>query len=144
MNGVLLDSCILLDLFTNDPDWADWSEKILVQYSQTNTLYINSIVYTEVSIGFNKIEELEKAIEQIGIKVLEIPREALFLTGKAFLKYRRNNGTKNAPLPDFFIGAHATVSSFHLITRDVSKFKIYFPQVKLIHPQNTSRQYQNH
>ena len=71
---------------------------------------------------------------QLGIKVLEIPREALFLTGKTFLKYRRNKGTKNSPLPDFFIGAHASVSSFELITRDLSKFKTYFPKVKLIHP----------
>jgi predicted nucleic acid-binding protein len=134
MNGAFIDSCVLLDLFTDDPNWGDWSEKILDQYSQTNTLFINSIVYTEVSIGFDKIEELEKAIDPIGIKVLEIPREALFLTGKAFLKYRRNKGTKNSPLPDFFIGAHATVSSFELITRDVAKFRTYFPQVKLIHP----------
>ncbi len=134
MNGAFIDSCVLLDLFTDDPNWGDWSEKILDQYSQTNTLYINSIVYTEVSIGFDKIEELEKAIVQIGIKVLEIPREALFLTGKAFLKYRRKKGTKSSPLPDFFIGAHATVSSFELITRDVTKFRTYFPQVKLIHP----------
>lgn len=134
MNGVFIDSCILLDLFTDDPNWANWSENILDQYSQTNTLYINSIVYTEVSIGFNKIEELEKAIEVLGIKVLEIPREALFLTGKAFLKYRKNKGTKKSPLPDFFIGAHTTVSSFDLITRDIRKFRTYFPQVKLIHP----------
>ena len=134
MNGVFIDSCILLDLFTDDPNWGDWSENILDQYSRTNTLYINSIVYTEVSIGFNKIEELEKAIEVLGIKVLEIPREALFLTGKAFLKYRKNKGTKNSPLPDFFIGAHAAVSSFDLITRDIRKFKTYFPQIKLIHP----------
>ena len=134
MKGIFIDSCILLDLFTDDPHWANWSEKILDQYSQTNTLYINSIVYTEVSIGFNKIEELERAIEVIGIKVLEMPREALFLAGKVFLKYRKNQGTKNAPLPDFFIGAHATVSSFDLITRDITKFRTYFPQVKLIHP----------
>ncbi len=134
MNGVLVDACILLDLFTDDPNWADWSEKVLAQYSQTNTLYINSIVYTEVSIGFNKIEELEKAIEQIGLKVLEIPREALFLAGKVFLKYRKNKGTKNSPLPDFFIGAHASVSEFELITRDVTKLTTYFPQVKLVHP----------
>ena len=134
MNGVFIDSCVLLDLFTDDPNWANWSENILVQYSQTNTLYINSIVYTEVSIGFNKIEELETAIEQLGIKVLEIPREALFLTGKIFLKYRKNKGTKKSPLPDFFIGAHATVSAFDLITRDITKFRTYFPQVKLIHP----------
>jgi predicted nucleic acid-binding protein len=134
MNGILVDSCILLDLFTNDPKWADWSESILDKYSQTNTLYINTIVYTEISIGFKKIEELEKAISQLDIKVLEIPREALFLTGKAFLKYRRSKGTKKSPLPDFFIGAHASVSMFSLATRDVAKYKTYFPKINLVCP----------
>ena len=134
MNGILVDSCVLLDLFTNDPDWADWSEKILGQYSQTNTLYINSIIYTELSIGFNLIEEVEAAIEQAGIKVLEIPREALFLAGKVFLNYRKNKGTKHSTLPDFYIGAHATVSTFDLITRDSAKFKRYFPNLNLIYP----------
>ena len=134
MNGVLIDSCVLLDLFTNDPNWADWSENILDQYSQTNTLYIDSIIYTEVSIGFDRIEEVESAIDQLGIKVLEIPREALFLAGKIFLNYRKNKGTKNSALPDFFIGAHAIVSSFDLITRDTAKFKTYFPNLKLITP----------
>ena len=135
MNGVLIDSCVLLDLFTNDPHWADWSESTLERYSQTNTLYINSIVYTEISIGFEKIEEVEEAISTLGIKVLEIPREALFLTGKAFIQYRRNKGTKNSPLPDFFIGAHSAVTQLDLITRDLSKYKTYFPQVNLIHPE---------
>ena len=134
MNGVFVDSCVLLDLYTNDPNWADWSENILEKYSQTNTLYIDSIVYTEVSIGFNTIEEVEKAISGLGIKVLEIPREALFLAGKTFLKYRKNKGTKHSPLPDFFIGAHASVSEFNLISRNISKYTTYFPQVKLIHP----------
>jgi len=134
MNGVFIDSCVLLDLFTDDPYWAQWSEMVLEQYSQTNTLYINSIVYTEISIGFNKIEEIEKPIAEMGIKVIEMPREVLFLAGKAFLKYRKNNGIKTSPLPDFFIGAHATVSKFDLITRDAGKYKMYFPQVKLIHP----------
>ena len=134
MNGVLIDSCVLLDLFTNDLNWAGWSEKTLEQYSQTNTLYINSIIYTEVSIGFNKIEEMDKAISELGIKVLEMPREALFLTGKTFLEYRRNNGTKVSPLPDFFIGEHAAVSNFDLITRDLGKFKTYFPHVNLVSP----------
>ena len=128
-------SCVLLDLFTDDPTWGEWSESILEKYSQTNTLYINSIVYTEVSIGFKKIEEVEKAITELDIKVLEIPREALFLTGKVYLKYRKNKGTKTSPLPDFFIGAHVTVSKFDLITRDSSKYKTYFPQVRLIHPE---------
>ena len=134
MNGVLIDSCVLLDLFTNDPNWADWSEKILYEVSQTNTLYINTIIYTEISIGFSKIELLDEAVDQLGIKVLEIPREALFLTGKIFLKYRRNKGTKNSPLPDFFIGAHAAISKFTLVTRDVAKYKTYFPQINLITP----------
>jgi hypothetical protein len=134
MNGLLVDSCVLLDLFTNDQDWVNWSEEILEKYSQTNTLYINSIVYTEVSIGFDKIEEVEAAIIGLGLKVLEMPREALFLAGKAFLEYRRNRGSKVSPLPDFFIGAHAAVSNFDLVTRDVTKFRTYFPGVKLISP----------
>ena len=134
MNGVFVDSCILLDLFTDDPKWADWSESVLGEYSQSNTLFINSIVYTEVSIGFNRIEEVEEAIEQVGVKALEIPREALFLAGKVFLDYRRNKGTKSSPLPDFFIGAHAAVSSFDLITRDSARYKTYFPSITLICP----------
>lgn len=136
MNGILIDSCVLLDLFTDDPNWADWSENILNQYSQTNSLYINSIIYTELSIGFNRIEELEAAINQIGIKVLEIPREALFLAGKIFLEYRKNKGTKNSTLPDFFIGAHAIVNSLTLVTRDTARFKTYFPKLRLITPED--------
>jgi predicted nucleic acid-binding protein len=134
MNGIFVDSCILLDLFTNDPKWADWSEKILDRYSQTNTLFINSIVYTEISIGFNKIEKVEYVINQLGIKVLEIPREALFLAGKVFQQYRKNKGTKSSTLPDFFIGAHATISSLAIITRDISRYKAYFPQLRIISP----------
>ncbi|MEW6519831.1 MAG: PIN domain-containing protein [Thermodesulfobacteriota bacterium] len=134
MNGVLVDSCILLDLFTGDPKWANWSESVLAKYSQSNTLFINSIVYTEVSIGFNRIEEVEEAIEQAGVKVLEIPREALFLAGKVFFDYRRNKDTKSSTLPDFFIGAHAAVSSFDLITRDSARYKSYFPSITLICP----------
>ena len=134
MNGILVDSCVLLDLFTDDPEWAGWSEKVLGQYSQTNTLYINSIIYTEVSIGFNLIEEVEAAIEQAGIKVLEIPREALFLAGKVFLNYRKSKVTKHSTLPDFYIGAHAIVSTFDLITRDISKFNTYFPNLNMIYP----------
>ena len=136
MNGIFVDSCVLLDLFTNDPLWADWSENILEQYSQTNTLYINSIVYAEVSIGFTNIENFEFALSDLGIRVLEIPREALFLAGKVFLKYRKNKGTKHSPLPDFFIGAHALVSNFELITRDLRRYSTYFPKLKLIHPRH--------
>jgi predicted nucleic acid-binding protein len=134
MNGVLADSCVLLNLFTDDERWGSWSESIIEKYSQTNTLYINSIVYTEVSIGFNKVEEVEAAIQVLGVKVLEMPREALFLAGKVFLQHRKNKGTKMSPLPNFFIGAHASISKFGLITRDIAKYKTYFPQVELIQP----------
>ena len=136
MNGILVDSCVLLDLFTNDPDWADWTENILGQFGHTNSLYINSIIYTEVSIGFNRIEEVEAALELAGIKVLEMPREALFLAGKVFLNYRKHKGTKHSTLPDFYIGSHAIVSDFHLITRDISRFNTYFPDLHLISPEN--------
>ncbi|MBN2103574.1 PIN domain-containing protein [bacterium] len=97
---------------------------------------MNSIIYIELSIGFNRIEELEAAINQIGIKVLEIPREALFLAGKIFLEYRKNKGTKNSTLPDFFIGAHAIVNSLTLVTRDTARFKTYFPKLRLIAPED--------
>ena len=135
MNGVLIDSCVLLDLFTNDPHWCDWSEAVLEQYSQTNTLYINSMVYTEVSVGFEQIEALDEALDVLGVKVLEMPREALFLAGKVFLRYRKNKGTKRSPLPDFFIGAHAAVADFDLVTRDLGKYRIYFPQVRVVGPE---------
>jgi predicted nucleic acid-binding protein len=136
MEGVLVDSCVLLDLFTDDPVWGEWSENILEDYSQTNSLYINSIIYTEVSIGFKSIEALEEVIAQLDIKVLEVPREALFLAGKVFLRYRKNKGTKTSTLPDFFIGAHATVAELSLITRDPTRYKTYFPRTRLIVPEH--------
>ncbi len=134
MKGVLVDTNVILDIFLNDPNWADWSEAILTKYSAYTRLYINSLVYTELSIGFRQIEELESAIAKGGFQMLEIPKEALFLTGKAFLQYRKTNGTKRSPLPDFYIGAQAAVLGLELITRDISRYRTYFPTVKLIHP----------
>lgn len=135
MNGALIDSCVLLDLFEDDPVWGDWSENILEQYSRTNTLYINPVIYTEVSVGFQRIEEMEAAIAECGLHLIEIPREALFLAGKVFLQYRRNKGAKSTPLPDFFIGAQAAVSELKLITRDVARYRTYFPTVELEFPE---------
>jgi len=134
MNGVLVDSNIILDIFLNDPKWADWSESILEKYVQNATLYINAIVYAEISIGFGKIEDLESAVQRTGFRMLEIPKEALFLAGKAFLKYKQRSGSKRTPLPDCFIGAHAAVLKLDLITRDVTRYRSYFPPVKLISP----------
>lgn len=134
MKGVLIDSNIILDVVTDDPDWADWSESILEEYFDFSKLYINSVVYSEISIGFDRIEDLESVIIQAGFQMLDFPKEALFLAGKAFLQYRKSRGAKNSPLPDFFIGAQAAVLNIELITRDVSRYRSYFPTVKLIAP----------
>ena len=134
MKGVIVDSNIILDVFLNDLKWADWSESKLEEYSYSSSLYINSIIYSEISIGFKLIEELEAAVNKAGLQLLEIPKEALFLAGKAFLKYRRRKGAKRTPLPDFFIGAQAAVLNLDLLTRDVSRYQSYFPTVELIAP----------
>lgn len=135
MSGVLVDSSVILDVLSDDPTWADWSEKTLLYYSKKMTfLYINPIIYAEISIGFKRIEELESTITAGAFRLIDIPKEALFLAGKAFLKYRRQQGTKLSPLPDFFIGAHAAISRMPLITRDHARIKTYFPTVKLVVP----------
>ncbi|MFH1760183.1 MAG: type II toxin-antitoxin system VapC family toxin [bacterium] len=134
MPGIIVDSNIILDLFLEDPVWADWSESQLNKLGTEDNLYINQIIYSEVSIGFKRIEELEKAVSGCGFRILQIPKEALFLAGKVFIQYRKRNGKKLYPLPDFFIGAHAAVSKFSLLTRDIKKYRYYFPTVRLIHP----------
>jgi len=135
MKGLLVDSNVILDIFLDDPNWTDWAESALAEYSVYKNLYINSIVYTEVSIGFKRIEELESALNRGGFQMLEIPKEALFLAGKAFLNYRKSSGKKRSPLPDFYIGAHAAILDIALITRDVSRYRTYFPTVRLISPE---------
>lgn len=134
MKGVLVDSNVILDLFLDDPIWAVWSESVLEKQGRLSRLLINPIIYSEISIAFKRIEELEDAIRKGGFEMLEIPREALFLAGKAFLKYRRKSGNKSSPLPDFFIGAQAAIFNLKLITRDLKRFPTYFPTVKLITP----------
>jgi len=134
MKGILVDSNIILDVFLNDLKWADWSESKLEEYSVQTSLYINSIIYSEISIGFELIEDLESAISRAGFQLLEIPKEALFLAGKTYVKYKRRKGVKRTPLPDFFIGAQAAVLDLELLTRDVSRYQSYFPTVNLITP----------
>jgi predicted nucleic acid-binding protein len=135
VNGFLVDSIVILDIFLDDPKWADWSVGALANASYNSTLYINQIVYTEVSIGFDKIEELELALHQGGFQMLELPKEALFLAGKVYLNYKRGKGTKKSPLPDFYIGAQAAVLGMDLITRDKGRYKTYFPTVRIICPE---------
>ena len=134
MKGVLVDSNIVLDVFLNDPKWADRSESKLGEYDQLGILYINSIIYSEISIGFERIEDLESATAKAGLRMLEIPKEALFLAGKIYLQYKKRKGTRRTPLPDFYIGAQAAVLNLDLITRDASRYRSYFPTVKLITP----------
>jgi len=134
MKGILVDSNVILDVFLNDPGWADWSESILEEYASRAVLCINPIIYTEISIGFERIEDLERALAQGGFRMLDIPREALFLAGKVFLGYKKRKGAAKIPLPDFYIGAQAAVSGFDLITRDKSRYQACFPTVHLITP----------
>lgn len=134
MSGFLVDSNVILDLFLDDPDWADWSEAALVQYGDIDPLYINQVIYTEISIGFERIEELEKAIQIAAFQMLEIPKEALFLAGKVFLQYKQRQGIQTSPLPDFYIGAQAAVMNLDLITRDENRYRTYFPTITLITP----------
>ncbi len=135
MRGILVDSNIILDVFLDDPNWAEWSESKLEKFSSITKLFINPVIYSEVSVGFKRIEELESALTRSGFQMLEIPKEALFLAGKAFLKYRKNRGTKRSPLPDFYIGAQAAIFDMDLITRDVTRYRTYFPTVRLISPE---------
>lgn len=133
--NLLIDTNVLLDIFTDNPEWSDWSIEQLEKYQSKADFKINSIIYSELSIGFQKIEELEHSLYVARIKIAEIPREALFLAGKAFLKYRRQNkGTKSITLPDFFIGAHAAVEKMPILTRDPKRMKHYFPGLKVIAP----------
>ena len=136
MKGVLVDSNVALDVFLNDSTWADWSESILEEYALLTSLYINPIVYSEISIGFERIEELESAVSKAGFQMIEIPKAALFLAGKAFFNYNKRKGVKISPLPDFYIGAQAAVLDLDLITRDISRYRTYFPTVRLISPRH--------
>lgn len=132
--SVLIDSNILLDIFTEDKQWYDWSSSKVMLYAETETLVINPVIYAEISIGFQKIEDIEAAIPTEFIRREDIPYEAAFLAGKCFKKYKAAGGQKSSPLPDFFIGAHAAIMQWSLITRDKGRFTTYFPKLNIISP----------
>ena len=131
---LLVDTNILIDVLEDDPEWADWSIAQLRAQSKVHPLTINPVIYAELALTFSKVETLNKAIENLGLTVLELPRPALFLAGKAFLQYRRQGGKANNVLADFFIGAHAAVLGCPLLTRDARRYQTYFPSVELITP----------
>jgi predicted nucleic acid-binding protein len=134
MDAVLVDSNVLLDVATNDPAWGDWSAEALARTADEAILVINPLVYAEVSIGFDAIEDLEAALPIDLYRREELPYEAGFLAGKCFLRYRRAGGLKRSPLPDFYIGAHAAVAGYRLLTRDATRYRTYFPNLALIAP----------
>ena len=131
---ILVDTNVLLDVLQDDPQWANWSQAQLEGARLTDELAINPVIYSELSMAFERIEELEEVLGEASLEVAPIPREALFLAGKAFLTYRRRQGTKSGVLPDFYIGAHAAVAGCRLLTRDVARYRGYFPTVRLIAP----------
>lgn len=131
---VLVDSNVLLDIFTQDPVWFGWSAQQLEYRAETGILAINPIIYAEVSVHFSEIEELEDALPATEFRRLPLPWSAGFLAGRCFVMYRRRGGTRRSPLPDFYIGAHAAVERLSLLTRDPARYKTYFPSVTLIAP----------
>lgn len=130
----LVDSCVLLDVLTDDPTWADWSDDALAEAREAGPTAINPIIYAEVAGGFDAIEDLDEAMPADELKRLPLPYEAGFVASKAFIAYRRKGGERRSPLPDFYIGAHAAVSGFRLLTRDSKRYRTYFPTVELIAP----------
>jgi predicted nucleic acid-binding protein len=130
----LVDTNVLLDVITEDPEWADWSAEALLRAGNESTLAINPIIYAEVSIHIRTIEEMNDIVSEEDFRRVDLPYEAAFLAGKAFLAYRRRGGSRSNPLADFYIGAHAAVSGMRLLTRDARRYRTYFPTVPIIAP----------
>jgi predicted nucleic acid-binding protein len=132
--GTLVDSSVLLDVISEDPTWLAWSLDALAQAADDGPLWIDPIIYAEVSVRFSRIEDVEAALPADDFRRAPLPWEAAFLAGKAHLEYRRQGGTRTSALPDFYIGAHAAVAGFDLLTRDPARHRSYFPTVQLVHP----------
>lgn len=132
-HGTLVDSDVLLDVLTDNASWREWSTEALIAARIAGPVWINPIVYSEVSVGFNSIELLDDALVPL-VRRAPLPFDAAFLTGKVYLQYRRNGGPRPSPLPDFFIGAHAAVKNLPLITRDPRRYRTYYTSVRLITP----------
>jgi predicted nucleic acid-binding protein len=134
VTAVLVDSNVLLDVATQDPVFGDWSRTSLNRVAEHSVLAINPVIYGEVSVGFSSIEEVDAALPTNWLRRDAIPYEAAYLAGKVFLAYRRAGGARRSPLPDFYIGAHAAVAGYRLLTRDPSRYRTYFPKLELIVP----------
>ncbi len=133
-NVVLVDANVVLDIRTIDPIWYEWSARALAKAADQYALAINPIIYAEVSVDADRIEDLDDELPVSDYLRLPLPYEAGFLAGKAFLRYRRSGGERRSPLPDFYIGAHAAVSELILLTRDAARYRSYFPTVRILSP----------
>ncbi|MEV6791814.1 type II toxin-antitoxin system VapC family toxin [Streptomyces sp. NPDC051320] len=129
----LVDACVILDLTTGDAKWADWSAERLADARNEGALVINPIIYAEISVGYSSVEALDALLAD-DYERQPLPWTAGFLAGKAFKRYRANGGRKHSPLPDFYIGAHAAVAGFRLLTRDAARYRTYFPRLQVIAP----------
>ncbi|MES1244993.1 MAG: type II toxin-antitoxin system VapC family toxin [Acidobacteriota bacterium] len=138
MSGVLVDANVILDVATEDPLWSEWSATMLARCADSGLLIINPIIYAEVSVGFDRIEELDEVLPADAFRRDPLPWEAAFLAGKCFLAYRRRGGARRSPLPDFYIGAHAAVKGLPLLTRDPRRYRTYFPHLSLLAPDEES------
>lgn len=134
MSSTLLDSNVLIDLFDEHSEWRDWSDAMVTRAANRGALVINPIVFAEVSAGFATLDDVEAALPASYVRREDLPWEAAFLAGQAFVQYRRRGGTRLAPLPDFYIGAHAAVAGYTLLTRDPLRYRYYFPKLRVIAP----------
>lgn len=132
MPAVLVDSNVLLDVMTEDARWFPWSSAALERAADSARLVINPVIFAEISVRYSRIEDLDAALPKAMVDREALPYEAAFLAGKAFLAYRRRGGDKRSPLPDFFIGAHAAVAGYRLLTRDTARYRTYFPKLALV------------
>jgi hypothetical protein len=134
VSDTLVDSNVLLDILTEDPVWFAWSSSELAKQAEESVLVIDPIVYAEVSIRFERIEDLEEALPISMFRRDPLPWEAAFLAGKCFVDYRRRGGVRQSPLPDFYIGSHAAVAGMTLLTRDEARYRTYFPSLAIVAP----------
>jgi predicted nucleic acid-binding protein len=132
--ATLIDSCVLLDVITDDARWADWSAGQIATAMDTGRVVINPLIYAEVSVGYDTLEELDELLPASDYEREPLPFVAGFAAGKAFVRYRRSGGGKRSPLPDFYIGAHAALAGYRLLTRDTSRYRTYFPALDIIAP----------
>jgi predicted nucleic acid-binding protein len=131
---ILVDTCVLIDVFDDDPQWADWSRRQLDAWSSRGALLINPVIYAELAADFDTFEALDAVIERAELELRELSREALYLAGQAHLRYRRRGGNRAGVLSDFFIGAHAAVLNIPVLTRDPARYGAYFSALRLITP----------